>query len=76
MGRDLVGGEMLPAPGQEFLFGRLGPWRHDNEGDRPLFLASFSGWRDACVGDHLLPERDPAWKHFLAEIDRFLPGSR
>jgi pimeloyl-ACP methyl ester carboxylesterase/DNA-binding winged helix-turn-helix (wHTH) protein len=25
--------------------------------------------------NHLLPERDPAWKHFLAEIDRFLPGS-
>jgi pimeloyl-ACP methyl ester carboxylesterase len=23
--------------------------------------------------NHLLPERDPAWKHFLAEIDRFLP---
>jgi pimeloyl-ACP methyl ester carboxylesterase len=26
--------------------------------------------------NHLLSERDPAWKHFLAEIDRFLPGSR
>ena len=26
--------------------------------------------------NHLLPERDPAWKHLLAEIDRFLPGSR
>jgi pimeloyl-ACP methyl ester carboxylesterase len=26
--------------------------------------------------NHLLPERDPAWKHFLTEIDRFLPGSR
>jgi hypothetical protein len=25
--------------------------------------------------NHLLPERDPAWKHFLAEIDRFLPGN-
>jgi pimeloyl-ACP methyl ester carboxylesterase/DNA-binding winged helix-turn-helix (wHTH) protein len=25
--------------------------------------------------NHLLPERDPAWKHFLAEIDRFLPSS-
>ena len=24
--------------------------------------------------NHLLPERDPAWKHFLAEIDRFLDG--
>ena len=24
--------------------------------------------------NHLLPERDPAWKHFLAEIDRFLGG--
>ncbi|HEY7265441.1 MAG TPA: alpha/beta fold hydrolase [Trebonia sp.] len=24
--------------------------------------------------NHLLPERDPAWKHFLAELDRFLPG--
>jgi pimeloyl-ACP methyl ester carboxylesterase len=24
--------------------------------------------------NHLLPERDPAWRHFLAEIDRFLPG--
>ena len=24
--------------------------------------------------NHLLPERDPAWKHFLTEIDRFLPG--
>ena len=23
--------------------------------------------------NHLLPERDPAWQHFLAEIDRFLP---
>jgi DNA-binding response OmpR family regulator len=22
--------------------------------------------------NHLLPEHDPAWKHFLAEIDRFL----
>jgi Predicted hydrolases or acyltransferases (alpha/beta hydrolase superfamily) len=26
--------------------------------------------------NHLLPERDPAWKHFLTEIDRFLPGRR
>ena len=26
--------------------------------------------------NHLLPERDPAWKHFLTEIDRFLTGSR
>ena len=26
--------------------------------------------------NHLLPERDPAWPHFLAELDRFLPGSR
>lgn len=26
--------------------------------------------------NHLLPERDPAWKHFLAEIDQFLPGSK
>jgi pimeloyl-ACP methyl ester carboxylesterase len=25
--------------------------------------------------NHLLPERDPAWKHFLTEIDRFLPAS-
>ena len=25
--------------------------------------------------NHLLPERDPAWQHFLAEIDGFLPGS-
>ena len=25
--------------------------------------------------NHLLPEHDPAWQHFLAEIDRFLPGS-
>ena len=24
--------------------------------------------------NHLLPEHDPAWKHFLAEIDQFLPG--
>jgi len=24
--------------------------------------------------NHLLPERDPAWKHFLAEIDRFVPS--
>jgi len=24
--------------------------------------------------NHLLPERDPAWKHFLAEIDGFLDG--
>ena len=24
--------------------------------------------------NHLLPERDPAWRHFLAEIDRFLPS--
>jgi DNA-binding winged helix-turn-helix (wHTH) protein len=24
--------------------------------------------------NHLLPERDPAWKHFLAEVDAFLPG--
>ena len=24
--------------------------------------------------NHLLPERDPAWPHFLAELDRFLPG--
>ena len=24
--------------------------------------------------NHLLPEGDPAWKHFLAEIDRFLPS--
>ena len=23
--------------------------------------------------NHLLPEHDPAWQHFLAEIDRFLP---
>ncbi|HET9971509.1 MAG TPA: alpha/beta fold hydrolase [Streptosporangiaceae bacterium] len=26
--------------------------------------------------NHLLPERDPAWRHFLAEIDRFLPSSQ
>lgn len=26
--------------------------------------------------NHLLPERDPAWKHFLAEIDRFLPSAQ
>ena len=25
--------------------------------------------------NHLLPEHDPAWKHFLAEIDRFLPAA-
>ena len=25
--------------------------------------------------NHLLPEHDPAWQHFLAEIDRFLPHS-
>jgi pimeloyl-ACP methyl ester carboxylesterase/DNA-binding winged helix-turn-helix (wHTH) protein len=25
--------------------------------------------------NHLLPERDPAWAQFLAEIDRFLPGA-
>ena len=24
--------------------------------------------------NHLLPERDPAWRHFPAEIDRFLPS--
>jgi pimeloyl-ACP methyl ester carboxylesterase len=24
--------------------------------------------------NHLLPERDPAWPHFLAELDRFLPS--
>ena len=24
--------------------------------------------------NHLLPERDPAWRHFLTEIDRFLPS--
>ena len=23
--------------------------------------------------NHLLPERDPAWRHFLAEVDTFLP---
>jgi len=26
--------------------------------------------------NHLLPERDPAWKHFLAELDRFVLASR
>jgi pimeloyl-ACP methyl ester carboxylesterase len=26
--------------------------------------------------NHLLPERDPAWQHFLAELDRFLPSPR
>jgi pimeloyl-ACP methyl ester carboxylesterase/DNA-binding winged helix-turn-helix (wHTH) protein len=26
--------------------------------------------------NHLLPERDPAWTQFLAELDRFLPTSR
>ena len=26
--------------------------------------------------NHLLPEHDPAWRHFLAEIDRFLPSAR
>ena len=50
---------MLPAPGQECLFGRLGPWRHDNEGDRSLFLATFWGWRDACVGDRRVAEQNP-----------------
>jgi pimeloyl-ACP methyl ester carboxylesterase len=25
--------------------------------------------------NHLLPEHDPAWQRFLAEIDLFLPGS-
>ncbi len=24
--------------------------------------------------NHLLPERDPAWKQFLAELDAFLPA--
>ena len=24
--------------------------------------------------NHLLPEHDPAWQHFLAVLDRFLPG--
>jgi pimeloyl-ACP methyl ester carboxylesterase len=26
--------------------------------------------------NHLLPERDPAWQHFLAELDKFLPSPR
>jgi pimeloyl-ACP methyl ester carboxylesterase len=26
--------------------------------------------------NHLLPERDPAWRHFLAEIDQFLPSAQ
>nr|WP_281352516.1 alpha/beta fold hydrolase [Phytoactinopolyspora alkaliphila] len=26
--------------------------------------------------NHLLPARDPAWRQFLAELDRFLPPSR
>lgn len=25
--------------------------------------------------NHLLPERDPAWRHFLAEVDAFLPSA-
>ena len=25
--------------------------------------------------NHLLPEQDPAWSHFLSEIDSFLPGA-
>ena len=24
--------------------------------------------------NHLLPERDPAWQQFLAELDAFLPA--
>lgn len=48
---DLVGGEMLPAPGQQLLFGRLGPGRHDNEGFRYLVLAGRRDGRYGGVGD-------------------------
>jgi hypothetical protein len=43
-----------------------------------LLAALIPGSRLAPLdsSNHLLPERDPAWKHFLAEIDRFLPGLR
>ena len=41
VGRDLVGSQMLSAPGKELLFGRIGPGRHDNEGGRYLFTAGF-----------------------------------
>ena len=59
MGGDLVGGEMLPAPGQEFLLGGLGPGRQDNEGCRYLFLAGSLDGRDACVGDRRVAEQNP-----------------
>ena len=58
-GRDLVGGEMLPAPGQKFLFGRLGPGRQDNESLRHLFAAGFRDCYDSCVGDRRVAEENP-----------------
>jgi hypothetical protein len=37
-GGDLVGGEMLSAPGQKFLFGSLHTGRQDNESCRYRFV--------------------------------------
>ena len=40
-GRHLVGGEMLSAPVQELIFGRVGPGPHDHECLRYKFVAVF-----------------------------------
>jgi pimeloyl-ACP methyl ester carboxylesterase/DNA-binding winged helix-turn-helix (wHTH) protein len=50
----------------------------DNRFEQSRMLASLipnSRLVPLDSSNHLLPERDPAWKHFLTEIDRFLPAS-
>jgi hypothetical protein len=71
------------------LGGPFPGWMHSDsgDGDAPGGVLSHKSRMLAALipqsrlvpldsSNHLLPERDPAWKHFLAEIDRFLPGGR
>ena len=61
---------MLPGPGQELLSGRLGLWRYDNEGCRYLFLAGFWDWRDTCVGDRRVAEKNLFQAHRSGSYDQ------
>ena len=38
-------------------------------------LIRGSQWVPLDSANHLLPEHDPAWRHFLTELDAFLGSS-
>ena len=59
-GGDLVGGEMLSAPGQKFLLlARLDPGRHSNEGCHHLRTAGVWDWCYACLGHRRVAKEEP-----------------